>query len=106
MSALVWIMMGIALWHFTVWVPDHFYGGIVGAFLAALGGSFVFGFVVNGFTVPGRNDTDIVQALIAVPGALIGLGISYWYGKRQDEQSKLPPSRPGIRPRSERSQQA
>jgi hypothetical protein len=102
MSLLVWIMMAIALWHFTVWVPDHFYGGIVGAFLAAVFSSIVFGFIVNGFTVPGRNDTGIEQALIAIPGSLIGLGISYWYGLRQDEQSNLPPSRPGIRPRAER----
>ena len=35
MSLLVWVMMGIAVWHFTVFVPDRFWGGIVGAFLAA-----------------------------------------------------------------------
>jgi len=35
MSIFVWVMMGIALWHFTVWVPDKFWGGIVGAFVAA-----------------------------------------------------------------------
>jgi hypothetical protein len=101
MSALVWVMMAIAIWHFTVWVPDHFWGGIVGAFLVASFGAVVFGVVVNGFTVPGRNDTDIAQALIAIPGSVIALGISYWYGKRQDEAAKLPPSRPGIRRRPE-----
>ena len=35
MSMLVWVMMGIAVWHFTVFVPDRFWGGILGAFLAA-----------------------------------------------------------------------
>ena len=35
MTLLVWVMMGIAIWHFAVFVPDHFWGGIVGAFLAA-----------------------------------------------------------------------
>ena len=35
MSLIVWVMMGIAVWHFTVFVPDRFWGGIVGAFLAA-----------------------------------------------------------------------
>ena len=35
MSLLVWVMMGIAVWHFTVFLPDRFWGGIVGAFLAA-----------------------------------------------------------------------
>jgi hypothetical protein len=98
MSVLVWVMMGIALWHFTVWVPDKFWGGIVGAFLAALFGSVVFGFIFNGFTIPGRNDTDILQAVIAIPASLIGLGLSYWYGGLQEAKSKRPPPpRPGIR---------
>ena len=79
-------MMGIAVWHFTVFVPDRFWGGIVGAFLAAASRPALFGFIVNGATVPGQNDTDIVQALIAIPGALLGLALSYWYGARVDRQ--------------------
>ena len=74
MSMLVWVMMGIALWHFAVFVPDRFWGGIVGAFLVAILGSVIFGFVVSGFTVPGQNDTDLASALIAVPGAIVALG--------------------------------
>ena len=31
-------MMGLALWHFTIFVPDRFWAGIVGAFLGALFG--------------------------------------------------------------------
>ena len=89
MSLLVWTMMGIALWHFTVFVPDRFWGGIVGAFLAATFAAAVFGFVVNGGTVPGASDTDILQAFIAVPGALIGLGLSYWWGARVDRAHGL-----------------
>ena len=33
MAMLAWIMMGLALWHFTIFLPDRFWGGIVGAFL-------------------------------------------------------------------------
>jgi hypothetical protein len=87
MSMVVWVMMGIAIWHFTVFVPDRFWGGIVGAFLVAMVGAVVFGFIVAGFTVPGQNDTDIEQGLIAVPGALIALGISWLYGSRQEKRS-------------------
>jgi hypothetical protein len=83
-SLFVWIMMGIALWHFAVWVPDHFWGGIVGAFLGALVGAVVFGLVVNGFTVPGVDDTHILTALEAVPGTLIGLGVVYFEGMRRE----------------------
>jgi hypothetical protein len=86
MAMVVWVMMGIAVWHFTVFVPDRFWGGIVGAFLAALVASAVFGYLVNGLTVPGQDDTDITQALIAIPGALIGLAASYWWGARIDRE--------------------
>ena len=86
MSLVVWAMMGIALWHFTVFVPDRFYGGIVGAFLASAIFASLFGFIVNGLTVPGSSETDIVQALIAVPGSVIGLALSYWWGSRVDRE--------------------
>jgi hypothetical protein len=86
MSMLVWVMMGIAVWHFTVFVPDRFWGGIVGAFLAAAVSAAVFGVVVNGGSIPGQSDTHIIQALIAIPGAAIGLGLSYLYGMRVDRQ--------------------
>lgn len=84
MSMLVWVMMGIALWHFTVFVPDRFWGGIVGAFLAAVVGSALFGFVVAGLEIPGREETHLIQALIAIPGSIIGLGACYLYGARRE----------------------
>ena len=86
MSLVVWAMMGIAVWHFTVFVPDRFWGGIVGAFLAAAVAAVLLGLIVNGFTVPGESDTTIVQALIAIPGAVAGLALAYWYGARADRQ--------------------
>jgi hypothetical protein len=84
MSMLVWVMMGIAIWHYAVWVPDRFWGGIVGAFLAATAGAVLFGFLVAGLTVPGQNDTDITQALIAIPGSVAGLALCWLYGARQE----------------------
>lgn len=87
MSMLVWVMMGIAIWHFTVFVPDRFYGGIVGAFLAAIAGAAVFGFLVAGLSIPGQDDTGLEQALIAVPGSVIGLAISYVLGDRQEREA-------------------
>jgi hypothetical protein len=84
MSLLVWVMMGIAVWHFTVFLPDRFWGGIVGAFLAAVVAAAAFGFIVNGADVPGRNDTELIQALIAIPGSALGLAASYLYGARVD----------------------
>ena len=43
MAMLVWAMMGLAIWHFTIFLPDRFWGGIVGAFLGALFGAILFG---------------------------------------------------------------
>ena len=86
MAMVVWVMMGIAVWHFTVFLPDRFYGGIVGAFAAAFLSAAIFGFLVNGLTIPGQSDTDIAQALIAIPGSMIGLALSFWYGARMDRE--------------------
>ena len=88
MSMVVWVMMGIAIWHFAVFAPDRFYGGIVGAFLAAIAGAAIFGFLVSGLTVPGRNDTELVQALIAVPGAVAALALSWVYGSRTEGEHR------------------
>jgi uncharacterized membrane protein YeaQ/YmgE (transglycosylase-associated protein family) len=88
MSMVVWVMMGIALWHFAVFVPDRFYGGIVGAFLAAVAGAAIFGFVVSGLTVPGTDDTDLVSAVVAIPGTVLALAISYWYGVRTETERR------------------
>ena len=44
MAMLAWVMMGLALWHFTIFLPDRFWGGIVGAFLGALIGLAVVWF--------------------------------------------------------------
>ncbi|WP_354702307.1 hypothetical protein DSM112329_02664 [Paraconexibacter sp. AEG42_29] len=87
MGAFSWVMMGLALWHFTIFLPDRFWAGIVGAFLGALIGSFLFAFAINGFTIPGRNDTEILTALEGIPGSIIGIAIVYYLGVRQENQA-------------------
>jgi hypothetical protein len=84
MAMLAWVMMGLALWHFTIFLPDHFWGGIVGAFLGALFGAVLFGWLVNGLTVPGPDDTEILTALEGIPGALIGMAAVYYEGLRRE----------------------
>ena len=84
MSMVVWVMMGIAIWHFTVFLPDRYWGGIVGAFIAAIIGAVLVGLLANGFAIPGQHDTHLGQALIAIPGALLGLAASYLYGARTE----------------------
>jgi len=86
MAALVWVMMGLALWHFTIFLPDHFWAGIVGAFLGAVLGSLIFGFVIHGFSIPGQNDTNVLNAIEAIPGAMLGMAVIYWIGLRQERE--------------------
>jgi len=81
-SAAVWIMMGVAVWHFAVFVPDRFYGGIVGALLAAVAGAMAGGYLASGLEVPTDNPPGVRQALLATPGAVFGLGLSYATGSR------------------------
>jgi hypothetical protein len=83
MAMLAWVMMGLAIWHFTIFLPDRFWGGIVGAFVGALVGAIVCGLIVNGLTIPGENDTHVLQALEAIPGTLIGIAIAYFEGVRR-----------------------
>ena len=97
MGALVWTMIGLALWHFAVFVPDRFWGGIVGAFLGALIGAIVFGLLVNGLSVPGRDDTDVLTGLQAIPGAVLGIAAVWFEGVRRERRSpSSPPAGPAA----------
>ena len=90
MAALVWVMVGLALWHFTVFLPDNFYGGIVGAFCGDLIGSVLFGLLIN-LGIPSESETDLLTGVEAVPGALAGMGLMWWLGVRQIRQQGIAP---------------
>lgn len=84
MALLVWFTMGIALWHFTVFLPERFWQGIVGAFLGSVIGAVVFGLIVELISDKGLGDTSLVTALTAIPGVAIGLGVVWLIGARQE----------------------
>lgn len=86
MALLVFFIMGIALWHFTVFLPERFWQGIIGAFLGAVLGSLIFGAIVQGASGKSLGDTDLSTALIAVPGVAIGLAIVWLIGIRADQR--------------------
>jgi ABC-type Fe3+ transport system permease subunit len=89
MGMLAWVMMGLAIWHYTIFLPDRFWGGIVGAFVGSLVGAVVVGLVIYGVKVsslriPGERATNIGVVLYAVPGALIGIAVVYLVGLRRE----------------------
>jgi hypothetical protein len=88
MVVLAWVMMALAVWHFTVFLPDRGWGGIIGAFLGALVGGVLFGFVVSGLQLPGRDEVDIATTLEAIPGAMLGIALVYWIGVRREQAAE------------------
>jgi len=88
MALIVWFTMGIALWHFTVFVPDRFWQGIVGAFIGATLGAVIFGGIVAIAAGQSLGDTDVGTALIAVPGTAIGLAVVWAIGVRAEQQAQ------------------
>ncbi len=86
MALVVFFTMGIALWHFTVFLPERFWQGIVGAFLGSVIGAVVFGMIVQEASGRSLGDTDLSTALVAIPGVLIGLGVVYLLGVRAEQE--------------------
>jgi hypothetical protein len=84
MGLLVWVMVAIALWHFTVFLPDRWWAGIVGAFAGAVLGAVIFGLIIHLGSVPGQNDTDLLTAFESVPGAVIGMAVVWLIGVRTE----------------------
>ncbi len=89
MGMLGWVMMGLAIWHFTIFLPDRFWGGIVGALVGSLIGAVLVGMIIYGvkisaLRVPGAKATDVAVVLYAVPGALIGIVLVYLIGARRE----------------------
>lgn len=98
MGMLAWVMMGLSIWHFTIFLPDRFWGGIVGAFIGALAGAVVVGLLIysvksSSLQVPGVKGTDIAVVLYAVPGALLGIALVYYEGVRR---SRAPSSESSV----------
>ena len=89
MALLVWITLGVALWHFTVFVPDKFVGGIIGAFLAAIAGAIVTGALWQIAQGDSLGETDVMTFLAAIPGCLIALAITYVIGSRDPSKHPL-----------------
>jgi len=92
MGLLAWVMMGLAIWHFTIFLPDRFWGGIVGAFVGSLAGAILVGLIiysvkVSALKIPGEKATDVAIVLYAIPGALVGMGLVYLEGMRRERSA-------------------
>jgi hypothetical protein len=67
-----------------VFVPDRFWGGIVGALLGAAAGGMISGAIAHIASGRSIGDTDLGTVLVAVPGTLIGIAVVYAIGSRRE----------------------
>ena len=84
MSLFVWVAVATAFWHFTIFVPDRFPGGMDGAFACANAGALVAGIASNGFSMPPLAEVSHADAVIGAVGSLLGLAAAYAHGARAD----------------------
>ena len=89
MSLVVWFTVAVALWHFTIFVPDRFWAGIVGALLGAIAGGMLSGAIVQIASGRTIGETDILTVLVAIPGTLIGVAVIYAIGVRRERLEGL-----------------
>jgi len=87
-SVLVWAMIGIAIWHLVVRLPDKFYGGIIGAFLASLGGALLSGYLLPSPGIPEANPPGVQEAIWPIPGTLLAVVVLYACGARREASTE------------------
>jgi hypothetical protein len=92
MAALVWFTTGVALWHFTVFLPDRWWAGIVGALIGAATGAMITGAIGQILTGDSIGTTGIETVLFALPGTALGLAVVYAIGVRQEHTVAVEPA--------------
>jgi hypothetical protein len=88
MAVFVWVAVATAFWHFTIFVPDRFPGGMVGAFMWANAGAMAVGLVSTGFALPPLAVVGLGDAVLGAVGGLLGLGGAYAYGARSERRER------------------
>ncbi|MET0127217.1 MAG: hypothetical protein ABW249_01410 [Solirubrobacterales bacterium] len=92
MAALVWVTTGVALWHFTVVLPDRWWAGIVGARRGAVLGAVDPGAIAQIALGRGLGETGIETVLFAIPGFALGLAVIWAIGVRSEDEGLAEPA--------------
>ena len=85
MAFVVWFTVALALWHFTIFVPDRFWEGIMGALIGTVIGGLISGLLIQVALGRAMSETDMITFFAAVPGTLAGAAVIYWMGLRAGE---------------------
>jgi uncharacterized membrane protein YeaQ/YmgE (transglycosylase-associated protein family) len=89
-APMTWVMAGLALWHFTIFLPDRFIGGILGTLVAALLGAVAAGLLLPQPGLPGSNPPGLGAVAIAVAGATVALAASAVWQLRAGRTEEAP----------------
>jgi hypothetical protein len=65
--------------------PGQVLGRVIGAFLAALAGAVLSGFLLPQPGIPQTNPPGAAEATWALPGSALALVASYLYGAQRDK---------------------
>lgn len=85
MAIVVWFTVALALWHFTIFIPDRFWQGIIGALLGCVVGGMISGAIIELAMGRSISETDLLTLFTAVPGTVLGAWFVYWLGSRSGE---------------------
>lgn len=91
MSIVIWFTVALALWHFTIYVPDRFWQGIIGAFIGCLVGGMLSGILAELILQNGLATTNLITLLSPVPGTLLGAWVMYRIGSSQGVEPEVAP---------------
>jgi hypothetical protein len=67
-----------------VFVPDRFWGGIVGALAGCVAGAMLSGAIAQIAIGESVGETGLDTVLYAIPGTLLGAYVLYLVGSRQE----------------------
>ena len=84
-------MMGIAIWHFAMFVPDRFKGGIVGAFGCAAVGAVIVGVALAGGEIDEHRASP--PLFRRSPARSSDSAACWFWGDRTDERYRTPRAR-------------
>lgn len=92
LSIFVWAMIGIAFWHFSVLVPDRFWGRYHRRLSSGTAGHVPLGLPAPATGISTANPPGLGAAVWAIPGSVSALAASYYYGA----QGRGERDRPGL----------
>jgi hypothetical protein len=83
MAMLAWVIMGLAIWHFTIFLPDRFWAGSSARSSLHWSARSYAASLSAGSRSPARATPTSSKRSRRSPGTLIGIAIAWFEGVRR-----------------------